>query len=413
MHDLRRTPLYDVHIAAGAEMVDFGGWEMPMQYPGGILAEHLYTRRSCSLFDVSHMGRLLVEGADSVRFLQRTLSSNVQALEINRAQYCILPDEGGGGVDDAYLCRFEENRFLLVVNAANTGKDLAHLRRYLDGYDCTVTDISADWAAIAVQGSRSGELLSALAGCDTLVKLAKNGLATLSLEGHKVCIARTGYTGEPLGYEAYIRAGEAAWLWNRLTELGAKPAGLGARDTLRLEAGFPLYGHEMGIDPAGMPMPVFAVPAARFAVNFSEQKGDFIGRGPLERQSDAYKKIIDQDFSSIAVLPRRIRTITLLDRGVIRAGMPVFRGDEQIGWVTSGTMVPYYLSEGEGAETKFSDTTAKRAIGLCYIASDVLQGDVVEVDGRGRHLRAAIPSRHIRADTPPFVQPVIYKADAE
>lgn len=413
MSDLKRTQLYDVHVASGAEMVDFGGWEMPIQYPSGIIAEHLYTRHACSLFDVSHMGRLLVEGPERVKFLQHVLSSNVMALDLNQAQYCIIPDEDGGAVDDAYLYRYEEERFLLVVNAANTDKDLEHLNRYIGGYDCTITNITADYASIAVQGPRSKEILTILTGGAAVTEPTKNALNTVDMEGRTVRVAKTGYTGEPLGYEVYVESGEAVWLWNRLIELGARPAGLGARDTLRLEAGFPLYGHEMGVDPAGEKMPIFSVPLARFAVSFSEQKGDYVGRGPLERQSAAYKKIMNRDYSDIAVLPRRIRPITLLDRGVMRAGMPVYRGGEQIGWVTSGTMVPYYRSEGEGLATRILDDTAKRAIGLCYIASDVLQDDVVEVDVRGRRLKAVIPPYHMRVDAPPFARPIIYKADEE
>lgn len=164
MSDLKRTQLYNVHIQAGASMVDFGGWEMPIQYPTGIVAEHLYTRHACSLFDVSHMGRLLVEGPDRVKFLQHVLSSNVLALDLNQAQYCIIPDQDGGAVDDAYLYRFEENRFLLVVNAANTDKDLAHLNKILPDYNCSITNITGDVAAIAVQGPKSKELLTTLSG---------------------------------------------------------------------------------------------------------------------------------------------------------------------------------------------------------------------------------------------------------
>ena len=142
MSELKRTQYYKTHVAAGATMVDFGGWEMPIQYPGGIVAEHLYTRSCCSLFDVSHMGRLLVEGPDRVAFLQHVLSSNVLALDLDQAQYCIIPTESGGAVDDAYLYRFFEDRFLLVVNAANTEKDLEHLSRYLGDYDCTITNVT-------------------------------------------------------------------------------------------------------------------------------------------------------------------------------------------------------------------------------------------------------------------------------
>ena len=140
MSELKRTQLYETHVAAGASMVDFGGWEMPVQYPTGIVAEHLYTRHFCSLFDVSHMGRLLIQGPERLAFLQHVLSSNVAGLDLNMAQYCILPDEDGGAVDDAYLYRFEEERLLLVVNAANTEKDLMHLRSVVKDYDCTITE---------------------------------------------------------------------------------------------------------------------------------------------------------------------------------------------------------------------------------------------------------------------------------
>ena len=378
MSELKRTQLYEVHVQAGASMVDFGGWEMPIQYPSGIVAEHLYTRHACSLFDVSHMGRLLIEGPDRLAFLQHVLTSNVAGLEWNTAQYCIIPASDGSAVDDAYLYRFEEDRYLLVVNAANTAKDLAHLEQARRNYNCTITNITSDYAAIAVQGPKSKELLQVLSGGAALTEPMRNALNTLTLEGRPVRIAKTGYTGEPLGYEVYIRSQDAPWLWNRLVELGAKPAGLGARDTLRLEAALPLYGHEMGVDPDGVPMPIFAVPLAKFAVSFAPQKGDYIGREALERQYGAFRRIMNREFQDMADLPRRIQPITLLDRGVMRSGMPVYRNGRQIGWVTSGTMVPYYRAEGEGLETVILDETAKRAIGLCYIDSDVLEDDRVE-----------------------------------
>lgn len=409
MSELKRTQLYETHVAAGASMVDFGGWEMPVQYPTGIVAEHLYTRHFCSLFDVSHMGRLLIQGPERLAFLQHVLSSNVAGLDLNMAQYCILPDEDGGAVDDAYLYRFEEERLLLVVNAANTEKDLMHLRSVVKDYDCTITDITSRWASIAVQGPKSKDLLTTLSGGVQVTEPMKNALNTLTFEGHEVKVAKTGYTGEPLGYEVYCRSEDAAWLWNRLVELGARPAGLGARDTLRMEAGFPLYGHEMGVDPDGQGMPIFAVPLAKFAVSFAPQKGEFIGRKALERQFDAFRRIMNRDFSDCTALPRRILPIALLDRGVMRAGMAVYRGEKQVGWVTSGTMVPYYVAEGEGLETVITQETAKRAIGLCYVDSDVLTDDVVEVDIRGRRLKAVIPARHMSVGAPPYARPLLYR----
>ena len=413
MSELKRTQLYAVHVAAGASMVDFGGWEMPVQYPSGIVAEHLYTRHACSLFDVSHMGRLLIEGPERLEFLQHVVTSNVAGLDLNKAQYCIIPAEDGSAIDDAYLYRYEEDRFLLVVNAANTEKDKAHLNKIIGSYNCTMTDISADWAAIAVQGPKSKELMMVLSGGEAVTEPMKNALNSLMLEGHEAKVAKTGYTGEPLGYEVYVKSEDAEWLWNRLIELGAKPAGLGARDTLRLEAALPLYGHEMGVDPSGKPMPIFSVSLARFAVSFSEQKGNYIGREELAKQYEAYKRIMNRDFSDNSMLPKRIQAIALIDRGVMRAGMEIYKDGKHIGWVTSGTMVPYYVAEGEGLKTVISDQTAKRAIGLCYIDSTVLENDFVEVDIRGKRLKAVIPPYHMRVDAPPFARPILYKPEEE
>ena len=414
MSELKRTQLYDVHVAAGATMVDFGGWEMPIQYPSGIIAEHLYTRQVCSLFDVSHMGRLLVEGPQRKEFLQHVLTSNVSALDLNMAQYCIIPNENGGAVDDAYLYLFQEDNYLLVVNAANIDKDLEHLNRALSGFDCTITNISDQWASIAVQGPKSKEMLMTLTGGVSPTKEpTKNSLGTVSLEGRQARIAKPGYTGEPLGYEVYVRSEDAVWLWNRLVELGARPAGLGARDTLRMEASFPLYGHEMGTAPDGSEIPIFAVPLAKFAVSFSAQKGEFIGRAALERQHRAFVRYMDRDFSDLSPLPRRIAPIALLDRGVMRAGMEIYKGDKLVGWVTSGTMVPYFKTQGEGLSTVILEASGKRAIGLCYIDSDVLVDDTVEVDIRGKRLKAVIPARHMSVGAPPFARPLLYGEQEE
>ncbi len=414
MSELKRTQLYDVHVAAGATMVDFGGWEMPIQYPSGIIAEHLYTRQVCSLFDVSHMGRLLIEGPQRKEFLQHVLTSNVSALDLNMAQYCIIPNENGGAVDDAYLYLFQEDNYLLVVNAANIDKDLEHLNRALSGFDCTITNISDQWASIAVQGPKSKEMLMTLTGGVSPTKEpTKNSLGTVSLESHQARIAKTGYTGEPLGYEVYVRSEDAVWLWNRLVELGARPAGLGARDTLRMEASFPLYGHEMGTAPDGSEIPIFAVPLAKFAVSFSAQKGNFIGRAALERQHRAFVRYMDRDFSDLSPLPRRIAPIALLDRGVMRAGMEIYQGDKLVGWVTSGTMVPYFKTQGQGLSTVILEASGKRAIGLCYIDSDVLVDDTVEVDIRGKRLKAVIPARHMSVGAPPFARPLLYGEQEE
>jgi aminomethyltransferase len=390
MSELKRTPLYDAHVAAGATMVDFGGWEMPIQYPAGIVSEHLYDRRHCGIFDVSHMGRLIVSGPERVAFLQKVLSSNVAALVPGRAQYCIIPNEEGGAVDDAYLYMYENDRYMLIVNASNTDKDLAHFARFLPDFDCSVENITDTYSSIAVQGPDSEKILRQLSGSDFITGPRKNDLNELNMEGRTVRLSKTGYTGDPVGYELFIDASEVTWLWNRLIDLGARPTGLGARDTLRLEAGLPLYGHEMGCDPSGAQMPVFAVSLARFAVSFREEKGEFIGRGILEAQKDNTAK--------------KIVPIALVDRGVMRAGMDIYHGGVHVGWVTSGTMVPYYHFDENG---NILDTTGKRSIGFAYIDSAITMEDVVEIDVRGKRLKARLVAKHLIQNEPPYAKAVI------
>ena len=392
MSELKRTPLYDAHVAAGATMVDFGGWEMPIQYPAGIVAEHLYDRKHCGIFDVSHMGRLIVEGPDRVAFLQKVLTSNVTKLVPGRAQYCIIPTVTGGAVDDAYLYMFEEDKYLLIVNASNTDKDLEHFAKYLPDYDCTITNITDTYSSIAVQGPDAEKILKVLTGGKEITGPKKNDLGEVDMEGHTVRASKTGYTGDPIGWELFIDAKDVNWLWNRLIELGAAPTALGARDTLRLEAGLPLYGHEMGEDHAGNEMPIFAVSLARFAVSFAEEKGDFIAKDILA----------DQKANGTA---KKIMPIALTDRGVIRAGMDVYFNGEHAGWVTSGTMVPYYNFDGD----TILDTTGKRAIAFAYIDSKIALDDVVEVDVRGKRLKAKVVTKHMRQDLPPYGRAEITK----
>ena len=414
MADLKRTQLYDVHVAEGGKMVDFGGWDMPIQYPQGIIEEHLYTRHFCSIFDVSHMGRLIVEGPEMVKFLQHVLTSNVESLDVNKAQYSIISNEKGEAIDDAYLYRFSEDRYLLIVNAGNTDKDLVHLNEVIKDYDCTLTNITADWASIAVQGPKSKELLMILSGGEAVTEPWKNALNHLDLEGHEAYVAKTGYTGEPLGYEVFVKSEDAEWLWKRLEELGAKPAALGARDTLRMEAGMPLYGHEMYYEPGDepgpddIPMPIYAVSLAKFAVSFAEGKGDFIGREALAKQKEAFDKVQNRDYSMSDVLPRRVMPISLIDRGVLRKGMDVYKDGKLVGFTTSGTMVPYYKAEGEGLESVITDEVIKRSIGMAYIDCDILPDDIIEVDVRGRRLKAAVVEKNLDTMAPPYARPMIY-----
>ncbi len=395
MSELKRTQLFDAHVAAGGTLVDFGGWEMPIQYPSGIVTEHLTTRSGCGIFDVSHMGRLVIEGPDRLAFMQHVLSSNVALVKPGRAQYCMIPNENGGAVDDAYVYMYEEDRYMLVVNASNTDKDLAHFTSIVGNYDCTVTNMTDKCASIAIQGPDTDKILSVLIGGPVPVGPKKNDLGFAMMEGRKVWLSRTGYTGEPIGYELFIESAEAMWLWNRLMELGAKPIALGARDTLRLEAGLPLYGHEMGEAPDGSEIKIFSVPLSRFAVSFAEEKGEFIGKAALEDQK--------------ANLTTKIVPIALVDRGVIRAGMEIFKNGEKAGWVTSGTMVPYWNYEGEGDNTKLLETNGKRSIGFACIDGDPKAGDEVFVDVRGKKLKAVVVAKHMIQNDPPYGKAVINK----
>ena len=390
MSELKRTQLYEAHLAAGGTMVDFGGWEMPIQYPAGIITEHLTTRSKCGIFDVSHMGRLVIEGPDRLAFMQRVLSSNVAAVKPGRAQYCMIPNTTGGAVDDAYVYMYEEDRYMLVVNASNTDKDLAHFAQYLPEYNCTVTNMTDKCASIAVQGPDTDKILGQLIGGAVPVGSKKNDLGFAKMEGRKVWLSRTGYTGEPIGYELFIESTEALWLWNRLLELGASPIALGARDTLRLEAGLPLYGHEMGEAPDGSEIQIFSVPLSRFAVSFADEKGDFLGRDLLADQK--------------ANLTTKIVPIALKDRGVIRAGMDVYKDGEKAGWVTSGTMVPYWNFDENGNRL---ETTGKRSIGFACVTGNPAVGDEITVDVRGKRLRAVVVARHMIQNDPPYGKAVI------
>lgn len=412
MSELKRTQLYDAHVAAGATLVDFGGWEMPIQYPAGIVAEHLACRSNCGIFDVSHMGRLDIEGPENVKFLQHVLSSNVLALDLNQSQYALMPDENGNVIDDVYLYRFEDKKYLLVINAGNIDKDLAHLYKEAEKFDVKITNVSAEFASIAVQGPKSKDILKVMTGgAEVTPENVKNALNTCEMDGKPVRVAKTGYTGEPIGYELFCKSEDAMYFWNRLIELGAQPVALGARDTLRMEAALPLYGHEMGECQLGGEIQAYASPLAKFAVSFAEDKGEFVGKAALLKQFEALKKILNRDFSANADLPYRIQPVCLLGKGVLRAGCPVYdaRTGEELGYVTSGTMIPYFVAEGEGIESVITDKSAKRSIGLAYMKSHVVTEFEIEVDIRGKRIPAVVTACHMRQDAPPYTRPILYK----
>ena len=238
---LKRTPLHAAHLRAGARMVPFGGWDMPVQYTG-VKAEHDAVRSGAGVFDVSHMGEFRVTGSDALRFLQHLTTNDVSKLKPGRAQYNWLPGVAGGLVDDIYIYQHADGEYLLVVNASNTAKDWAHLQAHTTGFDVTLTDESERWALLAVQGPQAESLLQPHTDVDLSTK-KKNAFFPAKLFDFDVWLARTGYTGED-GFEVFTDASEAETVWDKLIAIGITPAGLGARDTLRLEAGFPLYGHE-------------------------------------------------------------------------------------------------------------------------------------------------------------------------
>ena len=407
MSDLRRTPLYGWHEAAGATLVDFGGWEMPLQYPTGIVEEHLSTRKKCGIFDVSHMGRYEIGGKDALAYLQHVLTSNVAALDINQAQYTILPDETGGAVDDAYVYRFQPDSYMLVVNASNADKDYAHLQAYLSGYDATITDRTQELALLAVQGPMSKDILTAMADVAQLTEPMKNALNTVSLNGKPVLVSKTGYTGEPIGYELFVRMEDAVDLWQAIVDAGATPVGLGARDTLRLEAGLPLYGDELGADIDGNELPLFTMPLSKFAVSFAEQKGNYVGRDLLKAQFDALSRITNRDFSDVAALPRLVRPFAVTGRGIARHGDAVYYQGEKVGYVTSGTMVPYYPTEGQGLDSSMGQEKALRAIGLALMDCRMIKGDAIQVEIRGKLVDALVVPYHMRSDAPPYARPIL------
>ena len=409
---LKRTPLYDRHVRLGATMVEFGGWDMPIRYPHGIIEEHLATRGGAGLFDVSHMGRFAFRGAGALAFLQHVLTNDASAPAVGRAQYTIIPDAAGGAVDDAYLYRFQEDEYLLVVNAANRSKDWAHFESILPGFrDVEMIDRSQELSMLSLQGPLSGDILAGLVDSGSLPQPRRNSLACAIINGAVVLVARTGYTGEPTCLEVFVETASAARLWDILIERGASPVGLGARDTLRLEACLPLYGHELGTDAEGHRIPIFASGPSRFAVSLTGAKGDFVGREALTRQYKALEAIAAGDFSLAGDLPRVIRPLAVQGRSVARAGAAVLSAGNKakpIGYVTSGTVVPYPAGEDKGPSGKRGPRRGMRVIALALVESRVREGERVLVDIRGKKREALVVRRHIRGGKAGRCRPVIH-----
>ncbi len=407
MENLFKTILHDRHVDLGAQMVEFGGWVMPIQYPQGIVREHLATRRHAGLFDVSHMGRFTLRGQDALPFLQHVLSNNAGGLEEGESQYTLIPNDRGGAIDDAYLYRFHADEYLLVVNAGNRLKAWDHFQAYLPDFkNVTMEDKTKDISMLSLQGPTSKDILQKIMDTGALPEPMRNHLSIATIQGKKILIARTGYTGEPLCFELFIDSADTPGIWDLLIDQGASPVGLGARDTLRLEAGLPLYGHELGMDPDNKEIPIYASPLSRFAVSLSPLKKDFIGRNALEKQFEAFKKIADRDYSLIHDLPRCIMPVALKKKSVARAGYKVFQGNRHVGYVTSGTMIPRWEIEGEGIFSKLTENHGLRGICLALVDSTLVEGDDIEIEIRAKQVPAIIVPFHMRSEAPPFARSI-------
>ncbi|MDE0649554.1 MAG: glycine cleavage system aminomethyltransferase GcvT, partial [Gammaproteobacteria bacterium] len=322
---LARTPLHEEHLRAGGRMVPFAGYQMPVQYRRGIRAEHSAVRGRAGLFDVSHMGEFEVHGAEALDLVQWLTTNDAGRMEVGQAQYSAFCDEKGCVLDDLLVYRFED-RYLLVVNAANRDKDWAWVTRHASGFDCEVRDVSDRTALLALQGPSAAGILARLTGAD-LEAVGYYRFTTGEVAGVPAMVARTGYTGED-GFELYLEAGHAPAVWRALLEAGARhglePTGLGARDSLRLEMGYALYGNDLDEEHSALESGLGWV--------VKPGKGDFSGRDALVRQK-------------AEGIPRRLVGLRLLERGFPRPGYGIVAEGEVAGTLTSGTVSP---SLGEG-----------------------------------------------------------------
>lgn len=351
--ELKKTPLFDLHTAAGAQMVPFGGWAMPVRY-SDILEEHRAVRERVGLFDVSHMGEIILQGPRAGEIVQGLVTNDVSGMQDGQVIYSPMCAADGGVLDDLLVYRLEAGRYMLVVNASNTGRDLTWVREYA-GRNAGVEDVSDRTALLALQGPGALDTLRPVAGFDPGV-LGSYRFVNGEVAGVKCIVSRTGYTGED-GFELYADAGEAAGLWQALMEsgrgFGIMPVGLGARDTLRFEASLPLYGHELNEKTTPLEAGL-----GRFV---KLEKGSFTGRDALLRQSREG-------------LSRRLAGLSLVDRGVPRANYPVIIGEEAAGVVTSGGYAP----------------TLDAYLAMAYVPAVIKPGDRVAVLIRGKKCGAGI-----------------------
>lgn len=351
--DLKRTPLYDTHKSLGARMVEFGGWEMPVQY-SGILEEHRAVRNAAGLFDIDHMGQVRVQGRDALPFLQKLLTSDLSTLELDAAKYAILCYADGGVVDDTFVYRFEDE-WMVVVNASNREKDFAWMDAHRGNLDVSLQDVSADYYMLSFQGPLAEQVLAKLGAFD-VEGLRYHHARKVAMDGSRAIIARTGYTGED-GFELFVPSGHGKQLWDSILSAGKEsnvlPIGLGARDSLRFEAKMALYGHE--IDARTTPLEAGLGWAC-------DLKKDFIGRDALLKQK-------------LEGLAKKLIGFEMVDRGVARQGYPISKDGQVVGYVTSGMFAP----------------TLEKNIGLGYVPPELAKlASDLDIVIRGKPARARV-----------------------
>jgi aminomethyltransferase len=357
MTELKRTPLFEVYKEYGGKTIDFGGWELPVQF-SSIKEEHEAVRTKAGLFDVSHMGEIEVKGSDSLNYLQKMLTNDFSKMKNGSAKYTAMCYENGGTVDDLLVYKIEDNHYLLVVNASNIDKDYQWLHDHLEG-EVTLENLSEKTALLAIQGPLAEKTLQKIAGETDLSKLGYFKFQQqVKLIGISALVSRTGYTGED-GFEVYCDANDAVKIWRAILDAGKNegviPCGLGSRDTLRFEATLALYGQELS--PEISPLEA----GIGFAVKLTKDV-DFIGKDALLKQKENG-------------IDRKLAGIEMIDRGIPRHGYPVYKGEELIGEVTTGTQSP----------------SLKRNIGLVLVKSEyVVLGSEVEVEIRGKRLKAKV-----------------------
>ncbi len=343
---LRHTPLYEAHAAAGAKLVPFAGWEMPVEYEG-VRREHLAVRGDAGVFDVSHMGEIETRGPDATALLQRLLSNDVEKIEVGGAQYSCLCLEDGGVLDDLFTYRLEPDRYLTVTNAANHERDLEWVGDHAGAFDAEVRDVAADYAMLAVQGPRAREAVAGIADGELPARMHT---ARVAIAHAPTLACGTGYTGED-GVELLIPPDAAPPVWDLLLDAGVKPAGLAARDTLRLEVCFCLYGNDLS--PDRTPIEAGLGWCSKEETEFigSERIAEVRAEGPAEK----------------------LAAFVITDRGIPRQGNPINRDGATVGEVTSGTHSP----------------SLEVGIGMGYVRADAAEpGTELEIDVRGK-LRAA------------------------